>query len=466
MSTRPVIAPLPEAIDGQPWSVQNQGNPRVDLHARQMFVPLSESPEDHFVRLHEMAHTKWTPRSKDPMKEAAKIGVSWEIIQACEDMRMHELLFRNGFGPQLVGTNDEKELTFRLRKTLLQPDPLPMLAMLAVCTTNTGDFMRMLNVLGKLDVHDPSVTPSEAARGAFYSKKVNEIAVDTCAIMRSTATDPKKIKFKGTLEAAKFLHDAIKSASRDDPPPDGDSGGGTEAGDASPEQNQEEKIKEALRERIRERYKGSTEDQWGEAKHAQIPLSVPVKKALAARRNKATDCGSVPRYMHRLAIDGQVFSRKRKSPGGTILIDASGSMRLAPSDIDALLEHAPCATVAMYSGHRVDGTITLIARNSHRADGNAIERAKHQAGGNNIIDGPALEWLSKQQEPRIWVSDAQVSGYNHAFSLKLFVKAMAIAKQGRITRLGNVERAIIEFEKIAKGKQAKGDALPTSPNGA
>lgn len=220
-NARSVVAPLPEAIDGKPWAISHEGNPRVDLQSHQMFVPMGSSPEDHFIRLHEMAHTKWTPRNKDPMKEARKIGVSWDVIQACEDMRMHELLFRTGFGPQLVGATSEKEQAIKLRRYLQQPDPLPIITLLAVCTKNTGDYRRLLDTLAKLDVHDPTVPPAELAQAVAIAKKANEIAEDTMRVMRATAprSNPSKISFKGTLAAAEFLRDAIDAAPRDEESP-------------------------------------------------------------------------------------------------------------------------------------------------------------------------------------------------------------------------------------------------------
>jgi undecaprenyl pyrophosphate synthase len=39
--------------------------------------------------------------------------------------------------------------------------------------------------------------------------------------------------------------------------------------------------------------------------------------------------------------------------------------------------------------------------------------------GGNIVDGPALEWLSHQPRPRVWVSDTQVTGVHDMGSTEL-----------------------------------------------
>ena len=137
-------------------------------------------------------------------------------------------------------------------------------------------------------------------------------------------------------------------------------------------------------------------------------------------------------------------------------------MQISEQDITKILELAPCATVAMYSGRSSQGgQLTIIASNGHRADDNAIGATRRQVGLSNIVDGPALKWLAQQSQPRIWVSDACVSGAGEAFSMLLLTEALATAKDGNITRYGNLERAIGAFEQIASGRKTKGDAAPT-----
>ena len=83
----------PELIVGEQWSVQEDARtPRVEFKGRTMSVPLSSSTSDRFVRLHEMAHVKWTPRNNSPARIAAKIGCPEVFVQCAEDARMAFML--------------------------------------------------------------------------------------------------------------------------------------------------------------------------------------------------------------------------------------------------------------------------------------------------------------------------------------------------------------------------------------
>ena len=88
--------------------------------------------------------------------------------------------------------------------------------------------------------------------------------------------------------------------------------------------------------------------------------------------------------------------------GGTILIDASGSMMFNGQDILEIMELLPAVTIAMYNGHYDKGQLRVIARNGKRV---SEEYLNTHSGGGNVVDGPALEWLATMPARRIWVSD-------------------------------------------------------------
>ena len=60
-------------------------------------------------------------------------------------------------------------------------------------------------------------------------------------------------------------------------------------------------------------------------------------------------------------------------------------------------------------------------------------------GRGNIVDGPALRWLAQQPEPRIWISDGQVTGTHDRPSTDLVVDAIRICQQAGIRRAGTAE---------------------------
>ena len=53
----------------------------------------------------------------------------------------------------------------------------------------------------------------------------------------------------------------------------------------------------------------------------------------------------------------------------------------------------------------------------------------------NVVDGPALVWLAKQQEPRLWVSDGHVTGCNDNTCIDLAADAERVCRKGNIQRV-------------------------------
>ena len=116
------------------------------------------------------------------------------------------------------------------------------------------------------------------------------------------------------------------------------------------------------------------------------------------------DKGMAITRFERLAVDGLVFDRKR--PGGSVLIDQSGSMHLTKAEVVAALETLPALTMAGYVGH--PGTPMLCVLAQRGLTGELDDFGGKPRG--NDIDIEALAWLAKQPAPRIWVSDGQVCG--------------------------------------------------------
>ncbi|MEI6084205.1 MAG: hypothetical protein WCS70_07880 [Verrucomicrobiota bacterium] len=94
----------------------------------------------------------------------------------------------------------------------------------------------------------------------------------------------------------------------------------------------------------------------------------------------------------RQLIDGKVFRHVRHGKGGAVLIDASGSMSLGNEDVQKILNAAPGCTVAVYSGNTHDGVLRVLAQDGRQVDAQYIGAP---AGGANVVDGPALQWLTK-----------------------------------------------------------------------
>lgn len=121
------------------------------------------------------------------------------------------------------------------------------------------------------------------------------------------------------------------------------------------------------------------------------------------------------RYPHRALLpisDGRAWHHRVSGLGGTVLIDGSRSMSLTLEQLLEMLKKHPLATVAVYhstNGCQSGETVIIALGNRYDpacggfGDGHTWE-------GGNVVDGPALRWLSKQERPRVWVSDGGITG--------------------------------------------------------
>jgi len=184
-----------------------------------------------------------------------------------------------------------------------------------------------------------------------------------------------------------------------------------EEGRGSPDTKDTDPIEKAERKK--------NEAVWGPLEIIKPPLTETRRLKEAFKANKfLRDTGKRIVRLNRALTDGKVFrGSRKKSQAGTILIDASGSMGLTAEMIETLVLGSPGTMVAFYEGaDRGDsgGYVKVVAANGKVA---SAEQMRTYIGGNGV-DGPALEWLGRQQGPRVWVSDGEVSGRN-GFSWEL-----------------------------------------------
>jgi hypothetical protein len=57
------------------------------------------------------------------------------------------------------------------------------------------------------------------------------------------------------------------------------------------------------------------------------------------------------------------------------------------------------------------------------------------------VDVPALEWLAKQREPRVWISDGGVTGCGDRPSPKIERTCRSLCTGGRIVQVRSAEEA-------------------------
>ena len=380
------ITPLPEAIDGERWTVK-EGTGSCDTVKRILGVPSDESSGSRFVRNHELGHAKITPRVA-AFKQCKKFGVSMDAMQVCEDLRVHRFLGLTGIEMSGVLNDDEAEQTVR---KVAGNDRL--LAALLVASMHTDDHARFL---GAMWLHLDEERHQNLMRMTSM--------VD--ARMAQGRGLDRPIGFRNGTAPAARLFDALFP----------------EDGEASPQLPLESLC---MPRRARQ-------SKWGQMQIETLQASNSRPIPAAARSRAFTDHGAVLEAAHRLHIDGRVFTRRRRQRGGTVLIDASGSMRFSPSDLERVITAAPLATVGIYGGRGRSGTLTIVASKGRMAASALIKAASCQHG--NVVDGPALRWLARQPEPRIWISDGHVTGIADQPSSDLAVDAIHICRKARITR--------------------------------
>jgi len=147
----------------------------------------------------------------------------------------------------------------------------------------------------------------------------------------------------------------------------------------------------------------------------------------------------------------RIFERDIKhSNGGTILIDASGSMHLTNEALAEFMEFIPFGTIAYYSGtddaSNPVGDLVVFAEKGRIF---AEPKTPYHRGGNSI-DLPAIMWLLKQEAPRWLVTDGGFCGVNQQYSI-IAKDLMEQAKSsGKLKVYGSIESAKKAVKKEAE----------------
>lgn len=390
MSTR--ISPLPEAIDGRPWKIE-EGLGSCDTVGRVMAVPTDDRADSRFVRNHEIAHAKITPRVA-AYKQCEKFDVSMDAMQACEDLRVHMYLSRTGVDMCgcFLGEDDAENFVRRWA------DDDRRLALHLVAAMHTDDHERLSRAIeNRLD----------ECRVA-YLRAMTEVVAGRMAYGRGL---DRPIGFRnGTIPAARLLDSIF--------PPDG-----------SPSRLPPEATKLPLR--------GGKTVRWGEMRIMKLPMASSRGIPAAVRARGFHDHGAVLGAVHRFASDGRIFTRKKRQVGGTVLVDASGSMGFSKADIEKIVRTAPLATVAVYAGRQRNGVLMIVASKGRMVSRVMLRMVASLRG--NIVDGPALRWLARQPGPRFWISDGLVTGVSDRQSVDLVVDVTRICGKAAITRVDTVD---------------------------
>lgn len=410
------IYPMPEGLLPGPWTVKASETPSVDLSSRVMEVSLDDTDIAAYGRAHEMVHVKITPPAGSA-ELCAKHGISFVALQCIEDMRVHDFMSaRNIPRPAYA---DKSTLLDKIRPIAKNAKMLVSLLCATRFCEQSGSLTEAICESSEIDNCSEIISLYELlceVYDHFKGMQYRDKPVTTLAGFETL-----------TVPIAKLFDELF-------------AGNGDQPQAIDPRE---------YATRYGTDYASRTK--WGEMFGPQkIPLSVPRKNRKGLQRTWR-DEGVMPVAMHRLPVDGRVFSRRRKDRGGTVLIDASGSMSFSSQDLADVIATAPGATIGVYAGDRTMGRLVIVAANGRMADRDEIDKALSVGADGelrgapmhgNVVDGPALRWLARQASPRIWYSDGGVTGEYDRTGFNLMVEVNQIAREADIERVSNWREAL------------------------
>lgn len=466
--------PYPEIVTGEAWQVYGTTDinqtPRTDNLNNKMVVPLDRECEycgvnhSRMIRRHQLGRAKWSP------KTLGKFGpdTRQEAVEILERMRIDWLLGRENVG--IVEPYKCVDFTnAQVLKLLAEGSIAEMMAgFLNLLTWNnkkksqyrsyyngynsysySGLTQIYLQVLEDA-ADDMRYTEARRMEYSFVHSQVEKFAYDLINTRRTNT--PTFAKVKKLAKRLTILLEMDEKPSSDYvykpmPKPGANTGPGVnEDGEADDSGkagsgNSPEELKRRMQHKLLEEmryYTTATMGVWGDMRIHEPPLSVNLQARLKNGRDyRPQDYGYNPKYINRYCIDKKIFKQKQRVKGGTILIDASGSMSFSGQDILDIMMLLPAVNIAMYNGSGNNGDLRIIAKNGLRADD--VYLSKHSGRG-NVIDGPALRWLAEQPARRIWVSDMQVFGRgDSSCGYNLLKECLDTCMKANIINLKNME---------------------------
>lgn len=397
------IYPFPEVIDAGPWTIEHVAKGGHSARSTRVFgAPLDDTPFARGVRAHELAHVRFSPARPQPKRHRVQL----DTLLAVEDARVNEGAGRAGLREVLWEIDDPT-----------QPVPDPR-------QNFRGATLLLVSAHGTRYYERVRAAYADAGDAGMLTCQLAERAV------RAFREPPELPGFTATLAVARMLDRLLELS----PPPRAMPTGLEKLVAAAAARPLGSGTATGVR-------PGGGRPRWGELRAVEEPPRLlACRRGRSVRALRLTEEGVGLVRPDRLLVDGRCFGRRQRVPGGSVLIDASTSMRLATRDLLAIVDAAPGALVACYDGHSTGwGIVRVLARDGFRVDDAMVAGPTGQ--GANVVDGPALEWLAEQPEPRVWVSDGEVRGVGDWSAPELYEDALRICRRASITRVGSATEA-------------------------
>jgi len=453
--------PYPQIVTGEDWFVyentENDPQPRTDNLNRQMYVPMDRECEHcginhgRMIRRHELGHAKWSPKTMGKLMR----GTRADCIHALEEIRINYLLARRVDLPinqPIMCTEDIDSMTYRMVKTASIADIiLFLLASYGYVIDNwikpasytqrifkiiedaseSKEFSKLrqselkfaINVARK---YQTDLTNHRHGQWPSY-RKVQKLAERLSHVINEFIDKPKPEE----------VYAAPPENKASDTDEEGE-GNEAESADGLGDANElEKRMRRELQDELIYRSSNGV-GHWGHMDIHTPAMSVNLRSRINHGRSyRPMDYGYNPKYINRFCIDKKIFKQKQRVRGGTILIDASGSMHFNGQDILDIMMMLPAVNIAMYNGYSTSGDLRIIAKNGMRVNDDYLST---HTGGGNVVDGPALRWLAEMPERRIWVSDMHVFGAgNNSSGYNLLKECYDLCTQNKIINLKNID---------------------------
>tara|TARA_Y100000361_G_scaffold49121_1_gene42682 strand:+ start:4149 stop:5561 length:1413 start_codon:yes stop_codon:yes gene_type:complete len=451
--------PYPQIVTGEDWNVfentEHDPQPRTDNLNRQMYVPMDRECEDcgvnhsRMIRRHELGHAKWSPKTMGKLMR----GTRADCIHALEEVRINYLLAARAKLPcdEPVLCMDKVQATIlRMIKSASVAD---IILYILASKTYTNDNYVLEAVISRDVVNafheasdDETLHIIRQSELKFAIQVANSYAAKLINHRYNQWPSYRKVQ-KLAEKLSHVINEFIDKPKADEihapKPQPGESeheaeGEGDEAIAAAGNADElEKRMRTSLQEDMLYR-SGSGIGQWGQMEIHEPPMSVNLRSRINhGRAYRPMDYGYNPKYINRYCIDKKIFKQKQRVKGGTILIDASGSMNFYGKDILDIMMLLPAVNIAMYNGYHNGGNLRIIAKNGMRVDDTYLDE---HSGGGNVIDGPALRWLAEMPPRRIWVSDMKVFGIGrNSNGYNLLKDCYDICTANRIINLKDID---------------------------
>lgn len=404
----------------RPWEVRCgpavRGAAFTDLVSHRMHIPSGHDETSRCVRAHEMMHAKVSPPSLWRPPDDAHLAD--DIVTAAEEFRINMLIASAGF-PVAKHLADGSET--RSGERIGTNAEWAAAVLMTAATTGTRASRAFLTGIRRTR---PDWSPPLKAIEARLTQMWRRACVHGLTDVASTELWGESTRgWMFTLEVARYLGSLMTTSSANGSP--------------------HTPTRAACGER----------GQFAEPIVLDLPLPRSISGALR-RTRRASPTGRHLRHVDRLLTDPthRVFDRRLSRPGGVILIDQSGSMRLTDEHIWDMIRAAPGCTIIGYSHEaRSSGVanIWILARS-----GRVVDRVPHAHGGNGV-DGPALEFaasLRRVHDPLIWVCDGYVTDAFDDHDDALTRACAALVTSLRVHQVPDVATALQALTSAARGK--------------